>query len=421
MTICKESGARHLIEKVFHMLTGYAQFEIRGDSARFLNVAAKSGFSLWGFGRREGTATAWCRAREYRRLRPLARRCHVRLKWIKKGGTPFLTRRMWKRKGLWIGAVCGAGIYFFLSGFVWGVSVSGTDRLTDRQVLRAAAASGVFQGTSKSGLDPKLSSRGIVAALPGLRWATVNTDGCFVEVVVSEAAPKPEITDDSRWSNIVATRPGTVRAVNAEHGRPEVKPGDTVEEGDLLISGLYQEKLEPWDPRAEHPFQATGAARGSVIAETYREFTVQVSRVRRDKVPTGEKRQNLALTLFGLRIPLGLNTVPEGEARVFREKKVLTALGVPLPLSVERTVYRFTQKRERTLSEEELREAAVLKLREAQRLQIAPGGRVVKEELEFQFPDGMCVLRAKCRCEEEIGENRMILVKATENEENFWE
>lgn len=410
-----------MIEQFFHALTGYARFEIRGDSARFLNVTAKSGFSLWGFGRRGEAAEACCRAREYRRLRPLARRCHVRLRCVKKGGAPFFTRRLWKRKGLWIGAACGIGIYFFLSGFVWGVSVSGTDRLTDRQVLDAAAASGVYQGAAKSDLDSKLSSRGIIAALPSLRWATVNTDGCFVEVVVSEAAAKPEITDDSRWSNIVATRPGTVRAVNAEHGRPEVKLGDTVEEGDLLISGLYQERLEPWDPRADQPYQAAGAARGSVIAETYREFTVQASGVRRDSVPTGEKRQNLALTLFGLRIPLGLNVEPEGEFRVFRETKTVTALGVPLPLSLERTVYRFTEKRERILNEKELREAALLKLREAQRLELPTGGRVIKETLEFSFPDGMCVLSAKCRCEEEIGENREILVKETKIEENFWE
>lgn len=400
-----------MIEKVFHLLTGYVAFEIQGDPARFFNAAAKSGFGFWGFDRQGDRARAVCRAREYRKLRPLARRCRVRLRQVKKRGLPFLTRRLWGRKGLLAGAVCGIGIYLFLSGFVWGVSVSGTVTLGDSQVLEAAREGGVYRGAAKSGFVPRLAARRITTSMPELKWAAVNTDGCFVEIVVGEAEEKPEIADDTRWSNIVASQPGKIVSVEAQRGRPEVSQGDAVAAGDLLISGLYQEQLEPWDPRAGNPWSTVGAARGSVIAETYREFTVTVPEVKRQLVPSGERRVNLSLELFGLRIPLGFNTAPEGECRRYRSRSALKALGVELPLSLERDVYEVLEERERALTKEELQQAALFKLREAQRDVLPQGGRVIREELAYSFPDGMCILSAKCRCREEIGTVQEVLVK----------
>lgn len=405
-----------MLEKVFHLLTGYAQFEITGDPVRFFNMAAKSGFGLWGFSRREGKPCARCRARDYKRLRPLARRCRARLSCVKKRGVPFQLRRLWLRKGMVIGVLCGIGIYFFLSSFVWGVSVTGTTSLNDRQVLEAARENGVYLGARKDGFAPRLAAHGLIGDLPQLKWASVNTDGCFVEVAVEEGAETPEIADDLKWSNIVASQAGTIRAIEAERGRPEVALGDTVEAGDLLISGLYQERLDPYSPPPKEPFKALGAARGSVRAETYREFTVQVSAVRREQLPTGEKQVNAFLNVFGLKIPLGLNTAPREECRSHSEISVLTALDTPLPLSLERDVYEFLKEEDKALSEEQLKEAALLKLREAQKAAIAPGGRVVREELEYSFPEGMCILSAKCRCEEEIGEVREVLVNQTESE-----
>ncbi len=400
-----------MIERFFHFLTGWAEFEILGEAPRFLNLAARSGAGLWGFDRRDGKAVAECRAKEYKRLRLLARRCHVRLRCLSKGGLPFITRKVWMRKGLLAGVVCGTALYCFLSGFVWNVSVSGTRAIGDSLVLAAARSGGLYPGAAQDSYSPKLAARHIISQLPELKGVVVNTDGCFAEIVVGEAEKKPDIADDDRWSNIVAARAGTIRIVQAQRGRPEVSCGDAVEEGDLLISGLYQEKLEPWDPRADRPYESVGAARGSVIAETYREFTVQVSAVKKEMVFTGERKVNTAVTLFGLRVPLGFSAVPQGEWRVSTQNQTVKALGADLPLTVEREVFEAVREQKRTLTEAEMKEAALLKLREAQRSTISPGGRVVKEELTYAFPEGMCVLCAECRCEEEIGVVQEILVK----------
>ncbi len=69
-----------MLEKIFHLLSGYVEFEVYGDGSRLFTMAAKQGFNLWGFDRRQGRPVARIKPREYKRLRPIVRRCQVRTK-----------------------------------------------------------------------------------------------------------------------------------------------------------------------------------------------------------------------------------------------------------------------------------------------------------------------------------------------------
>lgn len=400
-----------MLEKIFHLLSGYVEFEVYGDGSRLFTMAAKQGFNLWGFDRRQGRPVARIKPREYKRLRPIIRRCQVRTKNLGKAGLPFQLLRVQKRKSLLLGAAAGAALYVFLSGFIWGVSVTGGETgATPAEIRRAAQAYGVFVGARKSDFSPKNASYGILNQLPGLSWANVNTDGCFVEIALKEGAGTPALEDKQELSNIVAGREGQVVEIVAQQGRPEVALGDTVTQGQLLIAGLYQEAPDPYAAQPLEPFRQVGPARGQIIAETYREFTVQVSAQQTEWVESGRQTARWA-ELFGLRIPLGLWSKPEGQVKTYREANRLTLLGVELPLGFQQEVTVFLTGVERTLSEEELRTAALLKLREAQKAALPEGGSVKQEELEFVFADGMCILSAKSRCLEDIGVERIITVE----------
>lgn len=397
-----------MVERIAHFLTGWVEFYISGSGARFLNAAAKTGVEFWGF-RREGEGTVLRgKPKDYRRLRPLFRRCGLTPRIRKKRGFPFLAARLWKRKGMALGVLCGAGVYLFLSGFCWGVTVTGTQALTKTQVLAAARENGIYMGMSLRGLDPKDAALAIQNDLPEATWLSVNTDGCFLEVALQEALPAPEVVDDREWSNIVASRAGTVVSVEAERGRPEVRLGETVEEGQLLIAGLYQQEVDPYSPVPEELYQILGAARGSVQALTYREFTVEVPREQKELVPAGERRTCHSLVVFGVRIPLGLYSVPEGEFRSWHDSESWSPLGRALPLCWETVTWEPLEEVSRVREEEAWKEAALRELRRVQREELPPGSQVVEESLSYQFQGETCVLTATCRCLEEIGQVRKI-------------
>lgn len=399
-----------MLAAIFHLLSGYVEFQVHGDGARFFTVAAKRGFNLWGFCRREGLAVARARPGVYKKMRALCRRCGVRTRLVQKRGAPFQLHRLQKRKSLLVGAVAGAALYVFLSGFVWGVSITGAQNVTPREITQVARDCGVYVGGPRKGFTPKNASGSILTQLPRLSWASVNTNGCFVEIAVKEGAQAPALEEKGVLSNIVAGREGRVVEIQARQGRPEVSLGDTVTQDQLLIAGLYQEMPDPYGIQPPELYQRAGAARGKVVAETYREFTVQVGASRTEHIESGRETAQW-LEIFGLRIPLGLWSKPQGPVRTYQESSWLTLLGVQMPLGLRRQVTVFLTEEERPLTKKEQKTAALLKLREAQRTALPPGGSVKEEKLEYVFADGMCILHARSRCLEDIGVERVISVE----------
>lgn len=399
-----------MLEKIFHLLSGYVEFEVLGDSVRFFNITAKSRIGLWGYRRRGGAAVARVKAREYRKLRRVCRRSGTRIRIVRKRGAPFQLLRLKRRKGLVAGAACGVGVYVFLSGFLWGVQVTGEELMPGGRIAEAAARQGIYRGAPMREMNPRGAAHGILAELPGLSWVGVNTDGCFVEVAVKEAQPQPEVEEPKGLSNIVAAREGKVVEIEAESGRPEVELGEAVERGQLLISGLYEEEQDPWAEPLPHPLQVVGPAKGRVVAETYHTFTVQVGGSKKEWVETGEVESSCSLYLLGLRVPLGL-PLPPGEGREFREEKPLRVLGVELPVSFDREARVVWKEQARALSPEEQEAQALLKLRYAQKAELGDGGQVLEEEITYQHGEGICILNAVCLCREEIGVVQEVLVE----------
>lgn len=400
-----------MLLRVFHWLFGCVKFRIFGDAARFLNLSAKSGISLWGFSRGGAGAFACCRPGDYRRLRPIAKRAHVRLRCVEKRGLAFQIKRLRRRPGLILGFACGVALFWFLSGFVWGITVSGAETVSERTVLSVAERHGVYVGARRSEISGRLAAHSLLSEVNGLSWAAVNINGCFAELVVQEGEQTPQVTDDSRLSNIVAQRAGKIIAIEAERGRPEVKLGETVQAGQLLISGSYQEEKDPWSTSPNAPYEQLGAARGRVLAETYREFAVQVPEEQKITVETGKQQVNRTLILFGVRLPLGLNDTPSESARSYQKSKQIEVLGVSLPIALEETVFAFTEERVRVLTEEEQKREALRCLRVQQRSVLPQGGCIKSEELTTVCGEGLCVLSAQCRCIEEIGRIEEVLAE----------
>ena len=130
-----------------------------------------------------------------------------------------------------------------------------------------------------------------------------------------------------------------------------MKLGDVVVKGQLLIAGLYQEVPDPYGPQPDRLYQVAGAARGKVLAKTYREFTVQVEDSVQETQEAG-REVRLWAEIFGLRLPLGLWSRTEGETQSWREERRASLLGVELPLALEWETLVRLERRERKLTKE---------------------------------------------------------------------
>ena len=97
-------------------------------------------------------------------------------------------------------------------------------------------------GARKAKIDTSAVEKELVERFPELSWASVNMYGSKAEVEVREAEKSPEIEDTKTPSNLVAKKDGMVVLVKGYRGTNKVKEGDVVVKGDILISGIVENR-----------------------------------------------------------------------------------------------------------------------------------------------------------------------------------
>lgn len=397
-----------MLEKITRYLSGYAEFEITGNTSRFINIASKSGIMLWGYKKNNDSLTAYIKADKYKKLRAIKKRTGVKMHCIKKTGIPFYLWKGRKRKGIFIGAVVFVAIYYFLSGSVWDIQVSGNDLLTENQILEAARSIGIYEGARKSSFKPADAAISMHRKIKALSWLSINTEGNTVTIEVEEVKEGSEIYSDDSPCDIIANREGQIKAINAENGMRLVDIGDTVHPGQILIAGSYNERETPYLEKKAPKKSYLVAARGSVIAETVREFRVEIPIIKAvEEIDRTEK--NKYFIFFGIKIPIGINSNPKGTYHSFKEKNMLTLLDQKLPVGFLKEEYQHYYFKEKILSQQEWEQEALYKLREEQTLELTENCKIINEELNFDYGDNICILTSYCIVQEEIGEKRDII------------
>ncbi len=332
-------------------VSGYVTATAQGGlPERFLNLANETDVAIWDT-RREGITLVFrCAAGEYRRLRPVARRCGMRMRVCRRAGLPFLVRPFRKRWGLTVGVVAVAVLLQVLSARIWMISVSGNERVTDEEILSVLRPLGIVTGGDFDEVDIPTVQLTAVQQLEEIRWLSVSVRGSHVYVQVKEREATAPIADTAP-ANIVSVCDGVVVSVRVTDGVAVVKEGDAVTADTLLISGVTDSTVGPILRRAQ------GEIVARVVVE--RSVTVPLVEERPAAEPTIHRRRTAVL--FGWEIPL-LWAAPDGEYTVEESVRCLRANGKDLPIGVRTTAYVMSESETVTRTEEEAREEAYRRL-----------------------------------------------------------
>ena len=381
---------------------GYVRFSVLGGSPeRFYTNCARSGAYLWDIASGEH-AGACVVARRYHFLRRSARRAGARLRVRTRVGLPFSLRKTRGHAGLWAGGAAFLAIFFALSVRVWCIQVTGNLNVPSEQIERALASAGLVPGALRSSVNPQAVERHVMLQCPGIRWISVNLRGSAAEAAVQEATQKPGIADQKSVCNVVAARTGQIISLRVFAGTAEVKKGDAVMEGQLLVNAVVEDQ--------------TGAstlmhASAEIIAETSREITVKIPLRRQEDVPTGRTVVRRNLDLFGAHLPLMLQRKPQGPWRCEAVRTTVSLFGTPLPLGVYTENWEEIRTGETVLTQAEARAAAGRQI-DAQTTALLKGaGRVTGRSLTEHWSKDALVCEAKLSCEENIAKESEISIK----------
>ena len=202
------------------------------------------------------------------------------------GGLPRFGNRLWSWRRLAMLVLLLGVLTAVLPRRVWFISVEGNAAVPERLILERAADCGVYFGAKAARVRSEQVKNKLLYEIPELRWAGINTYGCRAVITVAEREmPEPE--GEELPGDLTAAADGVVTEVVLSRGTAMVKPGNAVQKGQVLISGLTDLGICTRADRAE----------GEVWAMTRRTISVILPQ------KTAQRQENGAVVRkFSLRI-----------------------------------------------------------------------------------------------------------------------
>lgn len=287
-------------------LRGYLKISIRGAMVeKFINLATQQGISPWDIRRINRTVNAKIKIGDFRSLRPLARKTQCRVRITGRHGLPFVVLRLRKRKGFAVGAVLFCLVLYFLSSFVWFVEIKGTDKLEPGRLREKAAGLGVRPGVMRRSIDIPAVKSELLIEYSEIAWVGLNLQGTKATIeIIEKKLPPPQDSEAGKPCDIVAGVDGVITRIAVLEGAPAVQEGETVQRGQVLISGRL-----PDGAAGARTVRASGITEGRV----WREATGEAFLFRRYSQRTGRSAVQLLIKYGeGGMMILGRQDIPFG-------------------------------------------------------------------------------------------------------------
>lgn len=366
---------------------------------KLLTEAMKNGLGI-SFPRKSGyTMRGTVQAAEYRSLCKIARRLGLKMRIEKKHGIYFALKRHRDKIGFAAGAIFAAAVVLFLNLFVWEINISGNKAVSSEEIMATLANSGLKTGTLRTAHDARKIEWNIMNDNKEIAWATVNIQGCCVNVVVSETRREAEMKyDDDKPVNIIAAKYGVIRKMDVFDGQGVVKVGDAVMKGDLLVSATFEDR---------HGKLTLKHSRARVMAETDYEITVEFPLEQVIETTGGVKKSVKGIEIMGLSIPLGSSRGCE-ELPAEKEEKELYFLWIRLPVKEICTKYYAVKRNTITYTAEQAKGGAfqLLEQKEAEEMS---NMEIISRKTEEKIANGKYIIRASYDCIMDIVEEQDIL------------
>ena len=142
-----------------------------------------------------------------------------------------------KRFGLLFGLLIFLFVAWLSSGRIFAVRVSGNLYVPEKEILSCAQECGIRFGARSKDIRSEHMKNSLLARIPELQWLGVTTSGCVATIHVKERTV-PEVNAEHRGvSSIVSVRSGVITNVIVNRGTPMVAEGESVQAGDVLVSG----------------------------------------------------------------------------------------------------------------------------------------------------------------------------------------
>lgn len=377
-----------LLQRLLGFIFGYVSFTARsGFGERFINLCRLNNIQLQNLKSQNSVLFAQTDIESYKKIRPIAKKSGMKVKISRKHGLPFLFSRHKNRFGLAVGAVLCALFVLFFSTRIWRIEVTGNNRVSSEEIIAVFYDLGVYKGAASDKINASEVEAAALRKLPEISWLNINISGCTAMIEVRETVKKPETDNDNTPVNLVAARDGQLIILRPFNGTAEAVAGSPVLKGDLLISGIEENK----DLSAD-----LCRADGYAVARTNRSSEYLLpSSFKAAKTVANKKHYTLHFLFFD--IPLG-----KYPSSGFAESSFLSIKNVMLPVGITETSTVENNECNCILNKKDAVLLATLRFSEA-RLEEFRGMEVENDRVSVQVNNNAVLISGEYDCIENIG------------------
>ena len=256
-----------MIPAIPYLIYGYVRISVPGEHATaLLELCRRYSWTYEDFTHTEEGISLRFTLPTARRVTAACRSAEIPIGMGNWGGLPLLFKRLFHRPGLIVGGILGLLLILLSQSVLWDIRITGNQTVSDRAIRESLSSCGLSVGTPLRGLRADVIENTVLLLDDRLAWLSVNRKGTVAYVEVREAVKRPA-EESSGPRDMVAGMGGVIEYVELESGNVRVTAGQTVGEGDVLVSGIYDStqlgiRLESADAR--------------VFARTTRDFSVSV-------------------------------------------------------------------------------------------------------------------------------------------------
>lgn len=386
------------IIRFLRWLRGYARIRVsQGCAGKLMTLCARNGILLWNGENEEDAFYGCVSVRMLNGLRALAGQAGIDLQTVSVSGMPRLLHNYRKRIGILCGSLLFVTVLAVSQQFVWTVQVEGCKNADPRRLIALLEEAGVHRGTLKKKIDLRYTAREMILRADELSWAALNLHGTTAILRVRERTPPPPKIDTNVPANVVALEDGQIKKLQVTDGKAALKEGETVRKGEIIISGVWQDR---WG--LTHFVRAGGQA----YAHVPRSLTVKVPLKQEAYALTGTERRAY-LEIFGLRLPLFFYKELAGDFKLECYNDTPELFGVTLPFSINHENALFYDKQQETISHEQALAIAQRQLASLEQKAFLENP-VISRNVRASVENGALILQGDYEVEMDIAQQKEI-------------
>ena len=288
-----------MLMKLLNWLRGYLYVRIGGiDPERFINLCINKKIFIWNLKKAEDSYQFYILRKNYKKLKPIARKTKIIPRITRKNGLPFLLHRYHNRKGFFAGFLVCAVLIYILSLFIWDISVLGGSKYTPETITKFLKESNVYTGILKKKVDCQEIEETIRLTYKDIGWVSAEMKGTRLILKITETnMPAPAI-NAMEPSHIVATKDAIIKSIITRTGTPMVREGDVVHKGDVLVSGVNNIMADFDIVLRKEPVVADA----DIKCKTFYDYYEKIPLNYLNKQYTQEEKKGYFISLFGKKL-----------------------------------------------------------------------------------------------------------------------